>query len=77
LAFLGGLAVFGASGMVIGPAVLAVTVALLEVWHRRATATPITPTVREPAANGPPGGNVVTAQAERAAPAAVSPQVRV
>ena len=35
LAFLGGLAVFGASGMVLGPAILAVTVAVMEVWHRR------------------------------------------
>lgn len=36
LAFLGGLAVFGASGTVLGPAILAVTVAVLEVWHGRA-----------------------------------------
>jgi predicted PurR-regulated permease PerM len=36
IAFLGGLAVFGASGMVLGPAILAVTVAVLDVWHRRA-----------------------------------------
>jgi predicted PurR-regulated permease PerM len=35
VAFLGGLAVFGVSGMILGPAILAVTVALLEVWHRR------------------------------------------
>jgi predicted PurR-regulated permease PerM len=77
LAFLGGLAVFGASGMVIGPAVLAVTVALLEVWHRRATAPPITPPVLEPAANGPPAGNVVVPRAERGERAAVSPPVRV
>jgi predicted PurR-regulated permease PerM len=77
IAFLGGLAVFGASGMIIGPAILAVTVALLEVWHRRATATPATPTVLEPAANGPPSGNVVVPRGERAGPAPVSPQVRV
>lgn len=37
LAFLGGLVLFGASGMILGPAILAVTVAVLEVWHRRAT----------------------------------------
>ncbi|MCE9531528.1 MAG: AI-2E family transporter [Planctomycetes bacterium] len=36
LAFLGGLSVFGASGIILGPAILAVTVAVLEVWHRRA-----------------------------------------
>jgi predicted PurR-regulated permease PerM len=36
IAFLGGLAVFGASGMILGPAILAVTVAILEVWHYRA-----------------------------------------
>lgn len=35
LAFLGGLAVFGASGMILGPAILAVTVAVLDVWHQR------------------------------------------
>ncbi len=39
LAFVGGLAVFGASGLVLGPAILAVTVATLEVWHARATDT--------------------------------------
>jgi predicted PurR-regulated permease PerM len=77
LAFLGGLAIFGASGMVIGPAILAVTVALLEVWHRRATATPATPMVVEPAANGPPVGNVVMPRTERVEPAAVGQQVRV
>lgn len=38
IAFLGGLAVFGASGMVLGPAILAVTVAVLEVWHARQSA---------------------------------------
>jgi predicted PurR-regulated permease PerM len=35
LSFLGGLAVFGASGMILGPAILAVTAAVLEVWHYR------------------------------------------
>ena len=35
IAFLGGLAVFGASGMILGPAILAVTEAILEVWRRR------------------------------------------
>lgn len=37
LAFVGGLALFGASGVVLGPAILAVTLAVLEVWHARAT----------------------------------------
>ena len=35
IAFLGGLAVFGMSGMILGPAILSVTEALLEVWRRR------------------------------------------
>lgn len=34
-AMLGGLAVFGASGLVVGPVVLAITDALLEIWKRR------------------------------------------
>ena len=37
LAFVGGLAVFGASGIILGPAILAVTVAVMEVWHARAS----------------------------------------
>jgi predicted PurR-regulated permease PerM len=37
IAFLGGLVVFGASGMILGPAILAVTAAVLEVWHYRVT----------------------------------------
>jgi predicted PurR-regulated permease PerM len=36
LAFVGGLAVFGAAGLVLGPGILAVTVAVLDVWRRRA-----------------------------------------
>jgi predicted PurR-regulated permease PerM len=39
LAFLGGLAVFGVSGMILGPGILAVTVAVLDVWHHRANGT--------------------------------------
>jgi predicted PurR-regulated permease PerM len=35
VAFLGGVGVFGLSGMILGPAVLAVTVAFLEVWRGR------------------------------------------
>lgn len=37
LAYIGGLAVFGMSGLVLGPAILAVTKALLIVWHQRAS----------------------------------------
>lgn len=36
IAFVGGIVVFGASGMVLGPAIVAVTVAVLDVWHYRA-----------------------------------------
>ncbi|MFO0897666.1 MAG: AI-2E family transporter [Pirellulales bacterium] len=32
---LGGLAVFGAAGLVLGPAIVSVTLALLEIWRRR------------------------------------------
>lgn len=40
IAFLGGLAIFGVSGMILGPAILAITVALLQVWkHRMANST--------------------------------------
>jgi predicted PurR-regulated permease PerM len=35
IAFVGGLAVFGLSGMVVGPVVLAVTLGLLDVWRQR------------------------------------------
>lgn len=35
IAFLGGLVVFGMSGMVLGPVILAVTEAMLELWRRR------------------------------------------
>jgi predicted PurR-regulated permease PerM len=77
LAILGGMALFGAAGIVLGPTVLAVTVALLEVWHRRATATRATPTVLEDAPGGPPSGDVVLPRDERPAPASVTPQVRV
>ncbi len=38
VAFVGGLAVFGASGMVLGPAIVAVTVAVIDVWRRRRAA---------------------------------------
>jgi predicted PurR-regulated permease PerM len=35
LAFVGGLAVFGLSGMVLGPVILAVAVAILDIWRHR------------------------------------------
>jgi len=55
LAFIGGLAVFGVAGMVLGPCVLAVTVALLDMWrHRSADGTPVA--VR-PDASPVPAGN--------------------
>jgi len=38
IAILGGLAVFGTAGLVLGPVVLAVTVALLDVWRQRTAA---------------------------------------
>jgi len=36
VAFLGGIAVFGMSGMVLGPAIVAVTMAVRDVWQDRA-----------------------------------------
>jgi predicted PurR-regulated permease PerM len=45
IAYLGGLSVFGITGMVLGPAILAVAYELLEVWRRRAV-----PAAPEPAA---------------------------
>ena len=37
-----GIAIFGISGMILGPAILAVTVAFLEVWKERLAASRIT-----------------------------------
>jgi predicted PurR-regulated permease PerM len=62
LAFLGGLAVFGISGMILGPGILAVTVAVLDVWHQRANGTapladasrPSGGAVIDPSQNGAP-----------------------
>jgi predicted PurR-regulated permease PerM len=57
LSFLGGLAVFGISGMVLGPCVLAVTLALLDVWrHRAADGTPVAARTPAAAADGIPAG---------------------
>jgi predicted PurR-regulated permease PerM len=47
VSFLGGLAVFGMSGMILGPAILAVTEALLEVWKRRMAGAEGLPTISE------------------------------
>jgi predicted PurR-regulated permease PerM len=50
IAFLGGIAVFGLSGMILGPAILAVTTALLTLWRQRMagqTTTPNSPQANE------------------------------
>jgi predicted PurR-regulated permease PerM len=42
IAFIGGLAVFGISGMVLGPCILAITIALINIWrHRTADGSPV------------------------------------
>ena len=65
IAFLGGIAVFGASGMILGPGILAVTVAVLEVWHYRATGEEVPTPAEAPAATaarpGPVGATVAPA----------------
>jgi predicted PurR-regulated permease PerM len=38
ISIVGGLAVFGASGLILGPAVLSITNALIEIWRRRTSA---------------------------------------
>lgn len=48
IAFVGGLAVFGVSGMVLGPAALAVTLGLLDVWRRRMNTTKAQPEATQP-----------------------------
>jgi predicted PurR-regulated permease PerM len=52
VAFVGGLVVFGISGMVLGPAVLAVTLGLLDVWRRRLGSAAM---VSLPGPDGAPG----------------------
>jgi len=54
IAFLGGIAVFGLSGMILGPAIIAVSSAFLEVWRRRMISD------AEPSAIAPPEGVIVT-----------------
>lgn len=48
VAFLGGVAIFGAAGMILGPGILAVTSAVLDVWHRRSEATEAGPVIAVP-----------------------------
>lgn len=40
IAYVGGLATFGITGMVLGPVVLALTLAAIDVWKRRSVPTP-------------------------------------
>jgi len=54
IAFLGGIAVFGLSGMILGPAIIAVTSAFLAVWRRRMIGG------ADPSAIAPPERVVVT-----------------
>lgn len=65
LAFLGGLALFGASGIVIGPAILAITVAVLDVWHRRASGVGNDPNTDATQMNGWAGANESAALARK------------
>jgi predicted PurR-regulated permease PerM len=54
LAFLGGLSLFGVSGIILGPGIVAVTVAVLDVWHERANGTaPLAEATRDAAASTP------------------------
>lgn len=62
LAFIGGLALFGVSGMILGPCVLAVTLALIEVWrHRTADGLPLAAVQSgaTPAASQPAGTTLI------------------
>jgi len=65
LAFLGGLALFGPSGIVIGPAILAITVAVLDVWHRRASGVGNDPNADPTQMNGWAGANASVAPARK------------
>ncbi len=61
IAYVGGLAVFGVSGMVLGPVALAVTMGLVDVWHRRLRPEAAEKLGAEPAAELEPAGRLVTA----------------
>ena len=69
-AVLGGLQVFGVLGIVTGPALAAIAMALFEIWRRSKTPAPGAAPVAEPAVGAP-----VTI-APTAAPAAVAPGSR-
>ena len=74
ISVIGGLLVFGSAGVVLGPVVLAVAMALLEVWRRRLALTEL-PDV-PPAAHLPVGETPApTALAEAAGPAKSTAQV--
>ena len=49
IAVLGGLFAFGATGVVLGPLILAVAIALIDIWRRRMAAGEIVEGVNEPA----------------------------
>ena len=52
IAVLGGLFAFGATGIVLGPLILAVAIALLDIWRRRMALGEIEQGVNEPGLNG-------------------------
>ena len=43
LSVLGGIALFGPIGIVLGPVLFTITTTLLDIWHRRTTHQPSTP----------------------------------
>ncbi|MHB8863063.1 MAG: AI-2E family transporter [Pirellulaceae bacterium] len=59
IGYMGGVAIFGVLGIILGPAVFAVTAEVLEVWRQPATDREALPVVAQPApdaaAPGPPG----------------------
>lgn len=70
VAYVGGLAVFGASGMVLGPVVLAVTVGLIDVWRHRLD-PPAAPAPATAAGDSAEPGRVPHPAAHGGRPAAV------
>ena len=57
ISVLGGVFVFGATGFVLGPLVLAVAIALIDIWHRRMALGEIGEAVNEPLRTKSPGGS--------------------
>ena len=53
VAVVGGVMIFGAAGLVLGPVILMTTLALLEVWYHRTIVAEATSAVRAPAAPAP------------------------